>query len=120
MHIRESRIVPQPPAIVADAARAWLRNDAGDREREITEAAGADGSIAMACVIDESGIRITTRIAVQPSGAGSELSIDLRMVGLSLSDRLRNLTLLPTRGIVRRQVREQLATIAASCEEGRA
>lgn len=117
MHIRESLSIDQSPTIVAYAARAWLRSDVGDRDIEITEATGADGSTALACVIDESGIRISTRIAVRPAGSGSELSIDLRTQGIAFPDRLRNLTLLPTRGIVRRQVREQLATIAASCQE---
>jgi hypothetical protein len=114
MHIKQTISIEAPPAKAMDAARTWMRGELQGMEGEIIDGTSGDGSPSISSVLEQDGIVMTTTATVSPLGSGSKVTLELRTEGVSRSDKLRNVSLLPGRNLVRQQVRASLLQMRAS------
>lgn len=111
MHIKQALSIETTPVKAMDAARTWMRGELHGTEGEIINGTSLDGSPSISSVIEQDGIVMTTTATVSSHAAGSTITLELRTEGISRRDKLRNLSLLPGRKLVQRQVRASLVEI---------
>jgi hypothetical protein len=114
MHIKQTISIEAPSAKAMDAARTWMHGELQGMEGEIIDGTSADGSPSISSVLEQDGIVMTTTATVSPHASGSKVTLELRTEGISRSDKLRNVSLLPGRKLVQQQVRTSLLEIRAS------
>lgn len=117
MHIKQSISIEVPLAKAKNAARTWMRGELQGTAGEIIDGMAADGSPSTSSVLEQDGIVMTTTATVAPHASGSKVTLELRTEGISRRDKLRNLSLLPGRKLVQRQVRASLLEIKAEAEQ---
>ena len=111
MHIRETLYIEAAPARVLESARTWMRSELQGTDIAIQESTDDASNGQIASVIDQDGIDLTTTVTVAPHESGSAATLELRTKGQGKRDKLRNLSLLPGRKLVRGQVKESLLEI---------
>ncbi len=117
MHIRETLYIEAAPARVLESARTWMRRELQGTDIAIQETTDDSGTGGIASTIDQDGIELTTTVTVAPHESGAAATLDLRTQGRGKRDKLRNLTLLPGRKLVKGQVRTSLLEIRRITEE---
>lgn len=117
MHIRQSILIEASPDIAMEAARAWMRDELREIGSEIIDGTAADGSPLISSALDQDGIRMSTTVSAARQDHGTDVTMTLRTTGLDRGAKLRNLSLLPGKNVVKRQVQASLAEIKASAEQ---
>jgi hypothetical protein len=119
MHIKQAIYIEATPAKATDTARAWMLGELQGMEGEIIDGMSADGSPSISSVLEQDGIRMTTTATIAPHESGSKVTLELRTEGISRRDKLRNVSLLPGRKLVRQQVQASLLEMKANTEQKR-
>lgn len=114
MKITISQFTPYTPDATINAAERWLRKEATELTPTRGFTPGGLQYVGVEQLID--GIEITTRFSAEEVEGGSHFEFRLRMRGVSMGSKIRNLGMLPMIRIVRNASIEQFQDILDELE----